>query len=120
MEVEVLSTNRNPLLGRYEVAFEVRHPRKPTPKVYELRKALSSLLASKLETTFITRVQSRAGEPRSFGEAHIYASEEDAKKLESMHVIILNMEPPARQDELKKLAQRRAEAKAAIKKGGKK
>jgi small subunit ribosomal protein S24e len=119
MEIEVLSNSRNPLLGRYEVTFEVKHSKEPTPKVYELRKALSSLLASKMEVTLITRLRSRTGEPKSIGEAHIYNSEDEAKKAEPVHVIILNMEPSARREELKRLAQKRAEAKAAIKKGGK-
>lgn len=114
-----MNTNKNTLLGRYEIIFEVRHPKEPTPKVYELRKALSSLLASKLESTFIIKVESKSGEPRSLGEAHIYSSEDDARRFEPEHVIVLNMEPTLREEELKRLSQSRAEKKATLKRGGK-
>jgi len=120
MEIEVLGTFRNSLLDRHEVRFEVRHANEPTPKVYELRKSLSSMLATKLETTFITKVETNSGSARSRGIAHLYQSEERAARVEPEHVIILNMEPSARKESLKQLAQRRAEARSAVKKGGKK
>jgi len=120
MELKVTTTKKNRLFARDEIVFEVNHADEPTPKIVDVRRVLSDKLASKLETTFIVGIEGRAGSCTSVGVAHSYESEEDAKRIEPRHVITLNMDASSRQEALKQLVQKRAEAKSKVGRGEKK
>ena len=94
MQVKILSQKYNPLLKRREVVFEVDHSSEgqtaPRP---ELRKSLADLLKTKLDLTFIEKVETRTGTMKALGKANAYDTAEQAKAVERDHIIARDMPP---------------------------
>lgn len=105
MQIEILEKKENKLLGRGEVNFKTIHEKEPTPKREIIREKLASLLNTKKENVVIDHLRTEYGKNSTFGYAKIYKSVEDAKKLESEHILIRN-----------KLIEKKPEAKTEKKK----
>jgi len=92
MKINITSQQYNPLLKRKEITFEIRHEEtKGTPPRLEVRKALSEVLKANVELVYVRKVQTKTGTMQAKGEANIYDSIEQAKFVESEHIIERNV-----------------------------
>ena len=92
MKINITTQQYNPLLKRKEVAFEIRHEDvKGTPSRLDVRKALSENLKANVELVYIRKMQTKTGTMQAKGEANIYDTIEQAKLVESEHIIVRNV-----------------------------
>jgi len=92
MKINVTSQQYNPLLKRKEVTFEIKHEDiKGTPSRLEVRKALSEALKANVDLVFVRRMQTKTGTMQAKGEANIYDTTQQAKLVESQHIIERNV-----------------------------
>lgn len=92
MEVKITEEQRNILLKRREILFEVEHSQtKGTPPRLEIRNKLAELLKTRPELVYVKRVETKAGTMKAKGEANAYESLEQAKLVEPEYVLTRNM-----------------------------
>ena len=84
MEVKIVSKRYNPLIGRAELEFEVRS--EETPRRFEVRKELSSMLDVELDRVYVVRMLTKTGMRLTVGRAHVYDSAERAAFIEPEHI----------------------------------
>lgn len=90
MEVEIRSQEENKLLNRLEVRFRVRQEGGPTPTRDAIREALAKQLKLKDRVLVVDHVRSEFGKAEVRGYAKVYASLEDARRVERLHVLARN------------------------------
>ena len=92
MKINISAQQYNPLLKRREIAFEIRHEdTKGTPSRLEVRKALAENLKANVDLVYVRKMQTRTGTMQARGEANIYDTIEQAKLVESQHIIERNV-----------------------------
>ena len=92
MKINITSQQYNPLLKRKEVTFEIRHEdAKGTPSRLEVRKVLAENLKANVELVYVRKMQTKTGTMQAKGEANIYDTIEQAKLVESEHIIERNV-----------------------------
>lgn len=90
LKIKVVSNKRNELLKRNEVIFIVSHEKGPTPSRIEVREKLANLLQVDVNRVYVKRIETTTGTMTAMGEAHVYDSPEQARIMESKHIIIRN------------------------------
>jgi small subunit ribosomal protein S24e len=104
VQVRIISQKYNPLLKRQEVVFEVDHaPEGQTTPRAELRRRLAELLKTRLDLTFVEKVETKTGTMTALGTANAYDTTEQAKAVEREHIIARNI--PAEKPEEKAAAE---------------
>lgn len=78
----------NPLIGRREIAFEIRES--STPRRSEVRRELANLLKSDLEKVWVKRMETKTGTHLTIGLAHVYNDESRAHEVEPEHTLRKN------------------------------
>jgi len=92
MKINIASQQYNPLLKRKEVTFEIRHEDiKGTPSRVEVRKVLAENLKANVDLVYVRKMQTKTGTMQAKGEANIYDTIEQAKLVESQHIIARNV-----------------------------
>ncbi|MEM2921073.1 MAG: 7-cyano-7-deazaguanine synthase [Candidatus Bathyarchaeia archaeon] len=91
MEIHIRRDFFNPLLRRREISFLVGHDSSPTPKLYDVRKAIASRYGVQEEVVYIRKLKTLTGTTMTSGEAEVYDSEEDAKTILPTYIIARNM-----------------------------
>jgi len=92
MKINITSQQHNPLLKRKEITFEIGHEEtKGTPSRIEVRKVLAENLKANVELVYIRKMQTKTGTMQAKGEANIYDTIEQAKLVESQHIIARNV-----------------------------
>ncbi|MFQ5918744.1 MAG: 30S ribosomal protein S24e [Thermoplasmata archaeon] len=90
MEMEIVSRRENKLLDRLEVYFRVRHEEGTTPSRPEIREGLTKELKVGKKVLVIDSLHSQFGKREASGYAKVYASLDDAQRLERPHVLRRN------------------------------
>lgn len=91
MKVKISSQERNPLLKRIEITFEVTHEEKQgTPSRFEIRKNLATDLNKDLELVYIKKMESKTGTNTTIGDANIYESKEQVMIIEPRYILARN------------------------------
>ncbi len=94
MKITITSKERNPLLKRREVVFEVDHKDTgSTPPRLEVRKELAALLKADPECVYVKRMVTKTGLMVAVGEANAYDRVEDAKLVEPEYIVARNRLP---------------------------
>lgn len=101
MDIEILAKRDNPLLHRIEIQFAIEHARALTPTRESIRDSLASLLKAPKERVVVDVVRTEFGKPRSTGYAKVYASVEEAKRVERTHILVRNRLAEAEKKEAK-------------------
>jgi len=102
MKINITTQHYNPLLKRKEITFEIRHEEtKGTPPRVEVRKALAENLKANVELIYIRKMQTKTGTMQAKGEANIYDTIEQAKLVESQHIIERNVPSEKKPEEEK-------------------
>ena len=87
MEIRVIETKENKLLGRKEICFEVIHEGEPTPSRADVKGKLVAMLDLNPETTVIQYIRSYFGSHVSKGYAKAYESKERMLYIEPEYVL---------------------------------
>ena len=90
MDLKIVEERPNPLLKRTEYRFEVGHATAATPKRDEVRGELAKALNVPKDRIVLERMHAKFGTPKSFGEAHVYASKAAAEATAREHILIRN------------------------------
>jgi len=90
MKIEIISNKYNKLLGRNEIIFNLSHEGSATPSRIEVRKELARMLKIDVERVYIRKIETMTGTMVAKGEAHVYDSPEQARRIEPEHIIIRN------------------------------
>jgi small subunit ribosomal protein S24e len=97
--MKILSQKSNPLLRRNEVVFDADHSSEgQTPSRSELRKNLGKVLKIDPSRIFVRQAITKTGQRSAIGYANIYETPEQARLVESQHVIARNSPPDTPQD----------------------
>ena len=100
MEVKVVSVKENPLLKRKEVEFRVEHgPSGKTPGRLEVKRALAGKLKAGEELVFVERMRTLTGTSVAVGAANVYASMEQAKRVEPDYIVKRNLPEKPKEEE---------------------
>ena len=87
MEIKIVRDEKNPLLQRREVWFEVRHEGKPTPPKIEVAKVLAAKLNANLDLMVIKYYTTGFGTNVSRGLCLVYENGEAMKRAEPANKI---------------------------------
>ncbi|MEM2025061.1 MAG: 30S ribosomal protein S24e [Desulfurococcaceae archaeon] len=79
---EVVEERHNPLVGRIEIVFKLVHLGEGTPSRGVLKKELARLYGKPSDLVYIRKVGTEYGICETTVEAHLYESEDRAKKFE--------------------------------------
>lgn len=90
MDLKIVEARPNPLLKRTEYRFEVGHAAAATPKRDEVRGELAKALSIPKDRIILERMHAKFGTPKSFGEAHVYASKAAAEATAREHILVRN------------------------------
>jgi small subunit ribosomal protein S24e len=92
MEVKITEEQRNILLKRKEILFEVEHSQtKGTPSRVEIRNKLAEMLKTQPELVYVKRVETKTGTMKARGEANAYETMEQAKLVEPEYIVARNI-----------------------------
>lgn len=83
MRISIKQDNKNPLLGRREVVFEVHHKQAATPSKSELAETLAAKLNTKTELMVIRHYNTHFGRHMATGLCLVYDSAEKMTIAES-------------------------------------
>ncbi|NHJ39120.1 MAG: 30S ribosomal protein S24e [Asgard group archaeon] len=97
MNIKIIEKNKNKLLDRLEVIFEVESP-KETPKRLEVKAKVAALINYDEKLVIIKGIHQETGKQQSKGIAHVYESEEVLKRVEPAYLIKRNT-PQAPQEQ---------------------
>ena len=91
MEIIKTSDKYNPLLKRKELAFLINHPSKETPKLFEVRKALTTMFGVEEDAVYIRKLNTVTGTNQTRGKAEVYDDPERAKLLVHKYIQSRNL-----------------------------
>jgi len=98
MKIKIVKKEKNLLLDRLEVEFEIDAPAE-TPKRLEVRSKLAALVNHDENLMIIKAINQKTGVKISVGTAHAYNDLETLKKVEPEHLIKRNTPKPAKEGE---------------------
>jgi len=90
VKLEIIDQQRNELLKRLEVKFQIEHEKSGTPTRIQVRRSLAGTLDVDEERVYIKRIETKTGTTITFGEANIYDSPSRAEYVEPKHIILRN------------------------------
>lgn len=108
MDIEITQKKENPLLGRSEVRFVVRHPNEKTPSRDQIREKLAAQMSSKKGHIVVDSMASEFGVGATRGYARIYGTPEALAKNEPHYILKRN-----KLEELKPKKEKKVAAPAA-------
>ncbi len=102
MEIEILNTNKEPLMKRTafeaKVVFQGKTPSRP-----DMIKSLSQKLNSKDTLTIIKKIATNYGSERAVLNGFIYDDEATMKKLEEQYVMLRHLTTTQQKEEREKI-----------------
>lgn len=111
MEIKILEKQKNALLKREKVTFELISPKTATPDIKKVRELLVAELKTQPELLVIKSLYQRFGKNESLGTCYIYDTKEALNETESEYVLVRNLlkekkekkkVPKAKKPEIKK------------------
>lgn len=91
VKIKVVDNQRNELLKRNEVKFNVDHAEAGTPSRGEVKQKLAASLDVDAQKIIIKKYETKTGSMVAEGEANVYDSTEQAKKTEPKYIIKRNI-----------------------------
>ena len=89
MDIEVVSDEKNPMLHRRDVRFQVTHG-EASPSRLSVRDSLAAKLNKDAEEVVIHSIDTKFGMRKSLGYAKVYDSHEDAADVEQEYMLDRN------------------------------
>ena len=86
MDIRITQKQKNPVLQREEIAFEIKET-KATPTRKDIREKLAALSGVKPELVIVEKISTRFGETNATGTALIYGDEKRLAKTELEHLV---------------------------------
>lgn len=112
-KIEIIESNDNPLMKRKEIKFSIKK-NGGTPNRYEVKQKLTAMEAVDENLVFVEKLKTNFGSRAILGEAHVYESDEQAKKFEPAYMYIRNMPKDQREDATKKLKDSKKKKKRKV------
>lgn len=94
MDVKIIEDNKNVLLNRRELNFEVTFEG-PTPARMDVKNKMAALLNVPLELVVVQRMKNEFGRQKLSGYAKIYEDAARMKQIEEDHILERNKLPEA-------------------------
>ncbi|MFH1752373.1 MAG: 30S ribosomal protein S24e [archaeon] len=88
MNLEIINKEKNDLLGRAEIKFEVKADKTPSRK--ELKKKIAALTNSKEELIIVDKIKQEFGFHKTTGLAKIYVNRIELEKTEPKYLLNRN------------------------------
>ncbi len=85
MDIEITKNLDNPLFGRHDIEFVLRHSGGATPKRAEVRQLVAAEVGTKTENVVIDKMSSATGMARTRGIARAYQNADAARAVERKH-----------------------------------
>jgi len=98
MKINIVKKEKNLLLDRLEVEFEIDAPAE-TPRRLEVRSKIAALINHDENLVIIKNITQKTGVKRSVGTAHAYDTVENLKQVEPEHLIKRNTPKPTKEGE---------------------
>ena len=100
MQIKIDSTKNNPILKRKEVGFTIiQGPKEKTPPRLEVKKALAIEMQIGYDVVFVKRMHTKTGTSITQGEANVYQTAEQAKRVEPDYIMKRNSPPEKPKEE---------------------
>ena len=115
MKVNIVSKQKNPLLHREEIEFEINKA-KTTPSRKELREQIAAMCNADSELVIVDDIKHSFGTDYVSGKSRIYESKEDLSKIELTYKVKRHSEK--KKEAKEKAAKAGTEEKAEEKKEG--
>lgn len=94
MKLKIVSKEKNPLMKRTEVTFNIEHDQNGgTPSRVKVRKEIAALLKTTLDLVYVKQLETKTGTMVAVGEANAYDSAKQAKLVEPKHIVARNTVP---------------------------
>lgn len=90
MDLEITQNNDNPLFGRKDVKFLIRHTGETTPTRVQVRQLVATEIGTKTENVVIDHMESATGFAATRGVARAYQSADLARQSERPHFLKRN------------------------------
>ncbi len=90
MDVHILNKQKNPLLHREEILFEIKEA-KTVPPRKELRRKIAALCNAKEDVVIVGKINQKFGLHYITGSANIYDSKEKMERIERDYLINKNL-----------------------------
>jgi len=91
MEIKILEKEKNSLLKREKVTFELIYPKESTPDIKKTRELLVNELKTQPELLVIKSISQRFGKNESLGTCFVYETKEALNETESSYVLERNL-----------------------------
>ena len=91
MEIKILEKEKNSLLKREKVTFELIYPKESTPDIKKTREFLVNELKTQPELLVIKSISQRFGKNESLGTCFVYETKEALNETESSYVLERNL-----------------------------
>ncbi|MGM0371508.1 MAG: 30S ribosomal protein S24e [Halobacteriota archaeon] len=89
MDIEILDEEKNSLLHRTDVTFEVTHD-DASPSRLSVRDSLAATLDQDSDQVVVHKLDTKFGMRKTVGYAKVYDSPEDAAEIEAEHMLERN------------------------------
>jgi len=89
MDIDIIEEEKNPMLHRTDVRFEVTHE-EATPSRLSVRDSLAATLNKDADEVVIHQLDTKFGMRTTVGYAKVYESPEDALAVEQDHMLDRN------------------------------
>lgn len=100
MNIRIISDQKNELLKRREVTFQVEHNQTgATSSRLEVRKGVADALKVNVDLVFIKEFETKTGTRAAIGVANVYDSLEQAKLIEPEYIVKRNVPPEKPKEE---------------------
>ncbi|RLI14574.1 MAG: 30S ribosomal protein S24e [Candidatus Hecatellales archaeon] len=86
-ELNIVSDQPNPAVGRREICFEVHHEQSSTPTRLEVKEKLAAKLNADPSTLIIEKMVTKVNSWKTVGTAYLYDSAERAKLFTPKHIL---------------------------------
>jgi ribosomal protein S24E len=90
MNIKKMAEQENPLLERKDVTLTIDHDPTGTPRLYEVRKAVSSMYKVDEDTVYVIKLKPTTGVNKSIAEVEIYKNPKKAKLLVDKYIQLRN------------------------------
>jgi len=87
METEIIRRKENPIFGRIEVEFRIKHPGESTPNRAAAREEVARIIKADKERVIIDHMSSEFGKSETVGYAKVYESKELMEEIEEEHLL---------------------------------
>ncbi len=105
-KINIVKEEKNPLIDRTEIKFDLEHPGASTPNRMEVKNKICALKNLDTKLTIMKKIESHFGSSHSKGKVYIYDKIEDLEYFEPFHIRVRNL-PKEKRNEIYQLKRKK-------------